>query len=75
MANEEGELLSKARLGAGRALEALERDSQDLSRSWPRVAPETLAEGLAAVGRVAAALRKLNERLDAGPSRPDSQPE
>jgi cell division protein FtsQ len=69
---EVAELLAKARLGAGRALEALHRDAQDLSRPWPRVAPEVLAEGLAAVERAAAALRKLDGRLDAGHSLPDS---
>ena len=75
MGNDNDELLAKAGRGAGRALEALERDAQDLSRPWPRIAPETLAEGLAAAERAAAALRTLNQRLDADPSRPDSQPE
>jgi hypothetical protein len=74
MGNDIDELLAKARLVAGRALEALHRDAQDLSRPWPRVAPETIADGRAAVERAAAALLKLNERLDAGPSRPDPQP-
>jgi len=62
--DENDELLKRARLGAGRALEALGRDAQDLSRPWPRVAPETIAEGREAAERAAAALRKLNERLD-----------
>ena len=72
MGNEDEELLAKARRGAGRALEALDRDAQDLNRPWPRVAPETLAEGVSVVERAAAALRTLNERLDASPSGPDS---
>jgi hypothetical protein len=74
MGNDDDELLAKARLGAGRAMEALDRDTHDLSQPWPRVVPEALAQGRAAVDRAAAALRKLNERLDVNNSRPDSDP-
>jgi hypothetical protein len=74
MGNDDDELLAKARRGAGRAMEALDRDAQDLSKPWPRVAPATLAEGRAAVERAAAALRKLNERLDVPNSPPGSDP-
>ena len=74
MGKDDDELLVRARNGADRALEALGRDGHDLSRPWPRVAPDVLAEGRAAAARVAEALRKLTGRLDAGEPQRDATP-
>lgn len=64
------ELLARATQGVSRAAAELGRAAEDLARPWPRVAPDVLAEGGAAVGRAAAALRTLGDRLGA-PAGPD----
>ena len=68
----EADLLARARRGAGRVLDELERGGKDLASPWPRVAPGVIAEGKSAVENMAAALRKVAALLDE-PSEPDQR--
>ena len=66
-ASDAAHLSDRARLGAGRVMDELERAERDLSRAWPRVAPEVIEEGRAAVARTQAALRDVMDRLGEPP--------
>ena len=61
------ELLEQARRGAERALGELDRAARDLALPWPRVEPEVIREGQAAVERASAALRSVLDRLVENP--------
>jgi hypothetical protein len=62
------ELVNRARQGGGRVLAELDRWASDLSKPWPHVAPESLAEGRDAIEQAAESLRKLLQSLDRKPS-------
>jgi hypothetical protein len=64
MRSGEEELLWRARQGAKRSLDELNRGAQDLSKPWPHVSADALAGGRAAVACAAEALRKLADQLD-----------
>jgi hypothetical protein len=61
------ELLEQARRGAQRALGELDCAARDLAQPWPRVEPEVIRKGQAAVERASAALRVVLDQLDKNP--------
>jgi hypothetical protein len=63
-ASDAAEFVARARQAGGRVQAELDRWAADLAQPWPRVAPDVLAEGSAAVDRAAAALRNLIQHLD-----------